>query len=83
MSDGTIFRDYVCNACLPSVAMFHAQLASRESHPFCSSLVEYHHARRGHFNGRGQGLLRGRRGGDRGGSRGGNPGSNVSRADLK
>ena len=82
MSDGTIFRDYVCNACLPSVAMFHAQLASRNSHPFCSSLVEFHNGRGRHSNGRGRGFFRGNRGnyrGSRGGNHG-NRGSNVNRA---
>ena len=81
MSDGSLFRDYVCNMCLPTVAMDHAHCASREVHPYCLSLVEYNAARQNRFSGRGGG--RGDRGdgrGDRGGGRGDRGGG---RGDLE
>ena len=60
MSDGGVFRDYVCNVCLPGVAMFHSQLASRKV-PFCESLVDFYN-RRDRFHNRGRGSFRGERG---------------------
>ena len=64
MSDGSMFRAYVCNICLPEVAMHHAQLASRRDHPFCPSLVDYHQNRLSRRD-RGRGII-----GDRGRARG-------------
>ena len=68
MSDGSVLQAYYCNVCLPTVAEYHSQIASRNnSEVFCKSLAEWwrnrrrsggrivHHGAENLFFGRGRG----------------------------
>ena len=47
MSNGEVMQGYYCNACLPTVAAYHDQIASRNnSEVFCRSLAEWWRNRR-------------------------------------